>query len=325
MTEKEMYTDWCDKQSNIPMFLQPWWMDAVCAGKQWNVILVYRQEIAGQSETATPDEVVAAMPYLLSKRLWMTAILMPQETPYGGIWIAEDASATKVCEVIQRKLAAMNLCYYYQQFVVGSPCPPVMKALQFKVRTRNTYQLCDLSNLDNVIDHFSKNKKRQLQKALSLHAERGMNVEAFYRFHMHCMEEQKKKLSYTREFLLVLERKTKRLEQSDIIQIKNADGLVYAAAYVVWDDRFLYYLMPCYDPAHKESGAGALLALEAIKLAREKGVSFDFEGSMNHGIANHYKQFGSSATTYYSVSKLYKWYYLFALLGNKLRNLKYGM
>jgi hypothetical protein len=74
----------------------------------------------------------------------------------------------------------------------------------------------------------------------------------------------------------------------------------------------MYYLIPCYAPAYKDSGASALLVLEAIKLARQKGVAFDFEGSMIRGVANHYKQFGSTRTLYYGVEKYYKWYFWFA-------------
>lgn len=95
-----------------------------------------------------------------------------------------------------------------------------------------------------------------------------------------------------------------------------------AAAYLVWDKHSMYYLIPCYDLKYKDSGASALLVLEAIKLARQKGVSFDFEGSMIKGVANHYKQFGSTQTIYYSVEKYYKWYFWFANVINKLREKK---
>ena len=85
----------------------------------------------------------------------------------------------------------------------------------------------------------------------------------------------------------------------------------------------MYYLIPCYSLEHKNSGAGALLVLEAIKLAREKQVVFDFEGSMIRGVANHYKQFGSTSTMYYSVEKYYKPLFRLAVWWNKIRELRY--
>ena len=146
-----------------------------------------------------------------------------------------------------------------------------------------------------------------------------MNVEDFYRFHMRCLQEQGKQISYSREFLLVLERKTARLQQSQIVSICNADNEVLAAAFLIWDKHSMYYLIPCYDQKYKDSGAGALLVLEAIKLARQKGVAFDFEGSMIRGVANHYKQFGSTPTTYYSIEKYYHWWFRLAVFWNWLR------
>ena len=301
MTNKERYTEWVAAQEYVPLFMQPWWMDAVCAGKQWDVLLA--EDEAG--------EIIGAMPYLLRKRAWYKYIVMPQQTQIGGIWVTPEVTADKwktaeVCRIIKEQIDRMGLAYYYQQFMPGSLCVSPMRALGFKTKERTTYRVEDLSNLDELIASFSKNKRRQLQKALSLHVEHHMDIEDFYRFHSRCLVSRKRKIGYSREFLLVLERKAKRQDQCQVLSICNADGQVYAAAFLVWDKAYMYYLIPAYDPAFGDSGAGALLVLEAMKLAREKHVRFDFEGSMERGTAKHYKQFGSTPTPYYSVEKKYR-------------------
>ena len=312
---KERYIEWGAEQEYVPIMMTPWWMDAVCAGKQWDVLLVEED-----------GKIVGAMPYLLRKRAWFKYIIMPQQTQIGGIWVTAEVTADRwrtaeVCRKIKEQLDTMGLSYYYQQYLPGSLCVEAMGALGFKIRERVTYRVDDLSDLDKVIGSFSKNKRRQLQKALSLHAERGMDPEEFYRFHSHCMQERKRKISYSREFLLVLERKARRLGQCEILSICNADGQPYAAAFLVWDQHNMYYLIPTYDPAFRESGAGSLLALEAMKLAREKHVHFDFEGSMDRGTAKHYKQFGSTPVKYYSVEKYYKPIFHLAIWFQKLREI----
>ena len=315
MTNKELYREFCLRTSDLPIFMQDWWLDAVCAGKQWDVLLSFNKN----------GEIQAAMPYLLRKRAWMKYIVMPQQTQIGGIWISDVAlpdnvdRLTEICQDFTRQLAELGLSYYYQHYPIGSQAPQHMQALGFNIKERVTYRIEDLSNLDQVINAFSKNKKRQLQKALALHADTSMNIEDFYRFHTQCLQAQGKQISYSREFLLVLHRKTSRLQQSQILSICNADNEVLAAAFLVWDRHNMYYLIPCYDLKYKDSGASALLALEAIKLARQQGVAFDFEGSMIRGVANHYKQFGSTRTIYYSVEKYYKWYFWFANAYNWLR------
>ncbi len=317
MSNRERYIEWVSQQEYVPIFMQPWWMDAVCAGKEWDVLLAEDSE----------GNILGAMPYLLRKRAWFRYVLMPQQTPVGGIWVASEVTGDKwktaeVCRMLTEQLDRMGLAYYYQQYLPGSLCIEPLRALGFKPRERMTYRVDDLSDLDAVIANFSKNKRRQLQKALSLHVE-PMEVEDFYRFHVQCLGARHRKISYTREFLLVLERKARRAEQCRIISICNADHQVYAAAFVVLDKHYMYFLIPTYDPAFGDSGASALLVLECMKMAREKHLRFDFEGSMSRGIANHYKQFGSTPTTYFAVEKYYKPLFRIAIWFQKIREWRY--
>lgn len=318
MSNKERYIEWVADQEYVPIFMMPWWLEAVCAGKEWDVLLA--EDEAGN--------IIGAMPYLLRKRAWLKYIVMPQQTQIGGIWVTPEITADKwktaeVCRAIKEQLDAMGLAYYYQQYLPGSLCVDAMRALGFKTKERITYRVDNLSDMDAVIGNFSKNKKRQLQKALSLHADRTMDIEAFYRFHTECLAARRRKISYTREFLLVLERKARRLGQCMVLSVGNADGTPYAAAFLVWDKNYLYYLIPAINPAFGETGAGALLVLEAMKVAREKHVLFDFEGSMERGTAKHYKQFGSQPVTYYSVERYYKPLFRIAIWMQKIREWKF--
>ena len=316
MTNKERYSEWVGQQEYVPIFMTPWWLDAVCAGKEWDVLLAEDEE----------GNILGAMPYLLRKRAWFKFITMPQMSQTGGIWVTAEITADKwqtaeVCRQISEQLDKRGLAYYYQQYLPGSLCVDAMRALGFKTKERVTYRLEDLSNLDKVIASFSKNKRRQLQKALSLHAEHKMEPEDFFRFHAQCLQARKRKMSYSREFFLVLERKARRLGQCEILSICNADGQPYAAAFLVWDSNYMYYLIPTFDPAFNDSGASALLVLEALKAARDKHVLFDFEGSMNKGIAKHYQQFGSTPVKYFSVERFYKPMFRIALWFQKLREI----
>ena len=314
MTNKERYIEWTEQQEYIPIFMTPWWMDAVCAGKEWDVLLAEDEE----------GNILGAMPYLLRKRAWYKYIIMPQMSQIGGIWVNAATTADRwitaeVCRQISEQLDKMGLAYYYQQYLPGSLCVDAMRALGFKTHERVTYRVEDLSDLDKLICSFSKNKRRQLQKALSLHTEHLMSIEDFYRFHTHCLQTRKRRISYTREFLLVLERKARRLGQCEVLSVCNADGQPYAAAFLVWDKNYMYYLIPALDYAFNDSGAGALLALEAMKLAREKHVLFDFEGSVNRSIARNYKQFGTIPVSYFSVEKYYKPIFRLAIFFQRLR------
>ncbi len=318
MNNKEAYAVWCSEQSDMPIFMRPWWLNAVCAGKRWEVLLCRDSD----------GTIIAALPYLLRKRYGIQYVLMPQQTQIAGAWIRADIrdNQEKIEQIsvdIAQQLKALGLWYYYQHYPLHSPLPALMRKRGFSIKKHITYRIEDLSDMNAVIDRFSKNKKRQLQKALALHVDFSLSSEDFYQFHTHCMAVRKKAISYTREFFLVMYQKAMREQCGQIIAIRDADENLLAAAFVVWDSKQLYYLIPCYDETYKASGASALLALETMKFARKQGVAFDFEGSMIRGVANHYRQFGAEETIFYEVRKYYNPLFAILLLINKIRNRNY--
>lgn len=324
MTNKERFAQLCDQQS-LPIFMQKWWMDAVCAGKKWDVLIYTASDIDMSSDD--PQQIVAALPYLICKRFWMHFVLMPQQTQIGGVWLAPEIESDqeriyRLAEAIKRSLRKLGLHYYYQHYPVGSPIVGALRKVGFKVEERYTYRIDDLSDMEAVEAAYSKNKRRQITKAAGLHVDTNLTGEEFYRFHTRCMAERLRKVSYTREFLLVLERKAMRHNQCCFLAIRDDDNNILAAAFLVWDAQWMYYLIPCFMISAKESGASARLADEAIRQAAIRKLAFDFEGSMKPGIANHYSQFGSKPSAYYAVSKLYRPSFVLALLINKYRERK---
>lgn len=305
-SSKELYCDWATTQESLPIFMQPWWMDAVCAGKEWDVILVHQD-----------GRIIAAMPYLIRKK-WgglLRFILMPPQTQINGVWMELGADAPYVAREIAKQIDALKIDYYYQQFPHHSPIPRLLGEQGFMVKERVTYRIEDVSDMETIVRHMSKNKTRQLKHAeeQGLTIDRNVDAEQFYRMHKQLLERRGKNIRYSREFLLVLERKTRRLGQSQILIVRNREGEACAGVYLVWDPKSMYYLIPFFNSDHKDSGAGTLIALEAIKLAHEKGLHFDFEGSMVHSIANHYRQMGGDPTIYCSVEKYFRWWFVIVL------------
>ena len=47
MTKKELYAEWVRGQEKLPVFFEPWWLDAVCAGREWDVIIVESRKSKG--------------------------------------------------------------------------------------------------------------------------------------------------------------------------------------------------------------------------------------------------------------------------------------
>lgn len=313
MTQKEQYRILCEQETTIPLFLQYWWMEAVCMGKQWDVLLCTRN-----------GEIVAAMPYLCGKKLRMKYIIQPQQTQINGIWVKPGYAdeATELANDFISQLEELQLAYYYQQYPIASPFPACFKENGFKVKERVTYRIEDLTDMESVVASFQKSKRKQLRKALTLKTDLNMSSDEFYNFHVACLAEQKKTINYSRAFFLALYKAAKVHSQGQIIAVRNMDGQVLAAVFLVWDATSAYFLISSYSHIHNKTGATALIVLESMKFARCKVKAFDFEGSMDPGIATFHREFGGQKTVYYSIEKYYKPIFRLFLFANRLRTWK---
>lgn len=303
---KEEYRTYCEETEGLPLFMQAWWMDAVCAGKNWDVI--------------------AGMPCLVRERMGLRYVVMPQETQIGGRWMMgqapeggigskeERSSGVKakvqgelvgrVVREIDEALKKRKLDYYYQHFPIGSALPEELEKLGFRIRKHVTYRIEDLGDLDAVERRFSENKRRQIRKAAGLELVR-VEPERFYSFHEECLQAQGKQISYSRAFFESLNAACEAHEAREILGLRDANGDLHAAVFLVYDKSTCYFLMPCYAPQFGSSGAGARIVSEAIRFASGKSKVFDFEGSMILGVANHYAQFSSTPAYFYEVERVY--------------------
>lgn len=242
--------------------MQPWWMDAVCAGQEWDVMLISRSEIESgkaapvqETDASAADEVVAAMPYLLRKRLGVRFVVMPHMTMFGGMWLTQDVYGSpdmqeRLGKLFAKKLRGLGVAFYCQQFPAGNPMPYWLKKRGFKVRE----QILHLVNSDG--------------ETVVMNPE--LKAEEFYRFHSACLKEQGRKPGYTREDLLVLERKCSRIGKSCFVQVRDAQDELQAAAFLVWDVKQLYPLQWCVRGENKD--VEALLNRKIMSKARELGV-----------------------------------------------------
>jgi len=313
MSNKEIYKALCE-QADLPLFMQYWWLEAVSAGKDWDVLLITENNASAIDAEAASEEgaeaqqeamphVVAAMPYETEKHLWMRRINQPVLTPYAGIWVAPEKAGDPDCVAdlyrrLEEQLKNAKPVSFNQLFRPDSPAVHRLTDLGFKFVTRRTYILSDLSDLQKVIDGFSRNKRKKLEKNTLTYSVADIEPEEFFYFHQQTSAQKKDKLQYSRETLLVVAEKALQRNQMRVFGVKNADGELMAAAVLVWDKRYAYLLLNTFDHDIPDSGARELLTLEAIKQTRTLGLKLDF---VYH--RDYLKHYGARKTTFYSVHK----------------------
>jgi hypothetical protein len=302
MTNKDRYEQFCKEQTHIPIFLQKWWMDAVCIGKQWDVFLYEEKE-----------QIVAVFVFHYVSKYGLKFILQPQLTQYNGIWIDYPPciSAHKKRSLEKRimyffiaKLEAEKYVYYEQSFhySIVNWLPFYWKG--YEQTTRYTYQLKDLSDMGKCFSNFSPSKQRQIKKTFKdLVVDFDCSEEEFYRAATDNLHLKHEKISYSKPLFMCLYQACISRGQGKIIAIRNKNSQLYAASFIVWDSMSAYFLLYTIHPEHRSSGASSRMLWEAIQYLSDKVNIFDFEGSVNEAIELSYSRFGTEQLPYSTIKK----------------------
>ena len=72
-------------------------------------------------------------------------------------------------------------------------------------------------------------------------------------------------------------------KQCKVLAAVDADGLVHAKVFFIWDDKYVHYFLSTRDRSIAHPGAVSLLVWRGIELAHSLGLWLDFDG----GIANN--------------------------------------
>lgn len=282
---KDSYRAYCQCH-DVPLFAQDWWLDAVCIGKEWDVI-------EGRDWY---------MPILLRKRLGMRFVLMPQQTQLAYVVAKDGGSHLPEAKEVADAIARLGLAYYYQHYPIDSELAKQMATYGYTVRPHTTYRIEDLHDMGAIRKGYSENKRRQVKKAKDLRVDLSMKSEEFYAFHANCLKEQDKRISYSWTMFEALYNACQAHGCGQLVRLMDGEKTC-AAVFLVWDRETCYYLIPTYASEYAATGAGSRLVDESIEWAQTRSRVFDFEGSMIPGVANHYRQFGSIARTFYEVEK----------------------
>lgn len=304
VSNKEKYRVLCDNHPEIPLFAQYWWMDAICVGKEWDVLLVEEE-----------GAVLGAMPYLMVRKFLFKLILQPIFSQNNGVHffypkgMEEDERETFerfVCQSILTQLEAMRLDWYMQYFDPTFRHASLWRMAGYDVTERVTYVIPSLRNLVELFGQFTPAKKRHIRKAerSGLAVRWDMEPAAFYDFHTECLRLRGRSNINSRQVEENLIRQALDRGQGKILSIHDSEGNLHSALFFVWNDQYGYYLIPAIHPTYKASGASTLMVWRTLQFLQNKTQSFDFEGSMDPQIAHSYKQFATERVVYNKVEKV---------------------
>lgn len=300
---KALYADFCSS-TYVPIYSQSWWMDAVCGPDRWDVWL---HESGG--------EVDAAMPYYLEERehgLYITKAPLTQNNgivfwyPPGQGAIARARFEEKVIREAMDHVDSLGLAVYEQQYQTSFTNWLPFSWLGCEALTRYTYVIEDTSDLDAVWAGVSSKQRAVIRKgcrAVAKLAEPG--AKEFYRLHEGVFSRQGLPCPFSQELWERLSLAVALRGAGRTMCAIDADGEPASLIYLVWDDRRAYQLLGGGLPGKRSADTYAALMWRAIGVAHEKGLAYDFEGSMIERISKSFREFGGAPEPYFRIRKVY--------------------
>lgn len=299
--EKGLYNLFCQK-TYIPIFSQPWWLDAVCGECNWGVHVL---EKSGQF--------LGAMPYYVENRNGYEIITKAHHSQNNGILINYQQNMKYIAKLDRQEEVINAMCDYIeclevdkyeQQFHYSFTNILPFKWRGYKEMIRYTYVIEDTSDMDKISANFKyivRNQIKKAEKTVTIKEE--MDIEKFYKINKLSYDRQGIDVPFSLKLLTRIDKACVEHECRKIIYAQDEKGNIHSVAYLVWDDESVYFLINGIDSNYTWSQSNSLLIKESIRVAHELGKKFDFEGSILQQIEHIFRGFGAEQKIYFRIYK----------------------
>ena len=299
MSNKGQYKSICEANPQIPVFLQYWWVDAVCA--DWDVAIVMNG-----------DNVAGVWPYNKEQKIGVSLRRNPSLTPYLGphIFFPHDLKESKrenfEHEITTKLLDAMpEAKVWHVALQPGQKQVGLYRANGFEIVPRQTF-IMPLQETEEVIfARLHEDYRRNLRKAeaeISIEHQPDM-LAKLWEYQKATLDKKDVNMHFSRQqiqalFDACMQRDCTRL------WVARKDGVVQAILWHMWDGARAYYLVGSKNPEAKDNRAMTALIWNAIRESKRMGkISFDFEGSMDQGVEKFFRNFGGQRELYLTLQK----------------------
>ena len=298
MSASDEYRDFCRTAPDVPVFAQPWYLDACASGGAWDVVLARHAGL-----------VVAALPYFYKQKGPFRYATMPLFVKMLGPYLLPGFRGDLKTEhlLLEELIGQLPaLAAFKQNFY-----PTVTNWLPFYWRkyrqtTYYTYRLNLLQDLQQLEAGLSTGIRRDIRLARQrVRVVHHLPATTLYAVNRLSFDRQGLRVPYSETQFLQLDAALMAQDARQMFFAVDAEERVHSVVYLIWDATTAYYHLAGDDPALRASGAGVLLVWEAIRYASEVlgRQCFDFEGSMLPGVERMRVRFGAVQTPYFFVWK----------------------
>ncbi len=291
---RQAYEQFCQQVPDVPLFLQPWYLDACCGESGWVPLVVQHNHA-----------VLAVWPLFVKRLAWWRYATMPLHVKHMGPFLHPEVRQLKHTHKYYNALLDQlpPLAFFIQDLppTVTNHLPFYWRG--FRQTTRYTYVLRNLDSPLSVWARANRNVRRNIRKAEKcLQVSHEADLSLFYHINQLSFQRQSKRIYYPYDSLVRLDAVLAARAQRRLFFARDAVGRVHAASYLIFDAQRAWYHLAGEDPQLRSSGAGILLTWHAICFAIEQGIQvFDFEGSMLPQVVPLRMAFGAVQEPYFRI------------------------
>ena len=174
MLNKTIYKFFCEKHEEIPVFSQYWWLNSVCGEDNWDVSLYKVNE-----------EIVASLPYFITKKIGLKFIIQPKFTQKLGPFILDEYKneSLKIVSTLISELPKFN--FFDQNIDANSNTIRPFYWNGFDNNLSYTLKIKNISDNKIIIENFHHNRKQDIKIAEKNNIKTFFQIDAlaFYEFH----------------------------------------------------------------------------------------------------------------------------------------------
>jgi len=296
---RQKYIDAVFKK-HLPLYFQPWWLDAVAGEHGWNAATAYDKG----------GNLTGIWVYCKQSIGGLPVIEMPKLTAYSGPFLFYPSNLTTSearyafeKRVLQALLAQLpKVAFFYQEWhpSVQNWYPAYWNG--FRQTTHFTYLLDNLHDLSGTFDRFRSNVRNHIRKAeKTVRIVESDDLEALFSLYELSFVRQGKKPHVSQEVLRRVDKALRERRQRILLLAEDDVGRHHAGIYLSHDHQTAYYMLSGTNTQYRSNGALYLLVWHALQYCSRKGLSFDFEGSMLEPVEEVFRGFGGKLTPHFKV------------------------
>lgn len=295
MTIKEQYNSLTHL---LPVFYQPWYLDACCE-KQWELLCVSNPN----------NEIVLVWPYEFKKIAFFRLFRKPLLCPYLGPFILNHSLQDEALEQLRVNVLKTLPKATFHHWTNNLYQPNFIFFKHQNVSKKCTH-LLDLSlPIEQLWQGVQARKRSYIRQAQHkyIFEEKPLDWATFILHHQRAFQNKNKYYPYRQKDFERLEKACLEHNAALCLRVLNQEQQILAQAMLVYDQHTMYYLLGAVA-AQNTHGAMAALLWQAIVKAQQLGLKvFDFEGSMDKGIARFFKEMGAKEIPYFENNATHSW------------------